>query len=600
MDLSFDIRSLHAAYATGLSPAALLDEVARRIAAAADPGIFLSLLPRPALDRLVAALGPFDPVAKPLWGLPFAIKDNIDLAGLPTTAACPAYAYEPAAGAFAVERLIAVGALPIGKTNLDQFATGLVGLRTPYPPPRNPFDPARIPGGSSSGSAVAVARGLVTFALGTDTAGSGRVPAGLNNLVGLKPSLGAISTRGVVPACRSLDCVSVFALTVDDAWAAATVMAAYDVEEPFSQDRPFGTLAAASAPARLGVPLPGQLDFLGDDLAARAFAATLADAEACGCQFLPVDIAPLLEVARLLYEGPWVAERLAAIRGFFDRQPEALHPTTRAIIGGAAAIGAADAFAGFYRLAALRRAAEPLWTAIDALLVPTYPRPPTVAEATAEPVLRNSELGRYTNFVNLLDLCALAVPGRFRDDGFPSGVTLIAPAGRDAGLARLGRCLQATAGTPLGATGKAAPALEPLREPGRSATAGVDLVVVGAHMSGLPLNGALLALGATFQRQARTRPCYRLYALDTAPPPRPGLLRVAEGGAAIEVEVWRLPSAQVGAFLGTIGAPLGLGTVLLDDGTAPKGFLVEQAGLGEAVDITAFGGWRPYLAAAAA
>ena len=594
------IPALHAAYAAGLDPRAVLAETYRRLAALEDPGIFITLVPEDAAGAAAGALGPFDPVAKPLWGVPFAVKDNVDVAGLPTTAACPDFAFVAAETAPAVARLQAAGAILVGKTNLDQFATGLVGLRTPYPAPRNALDPAIVPGGSSSGSAVAVAHGLVAFAIGTDTAGSGRVPAGLNNIVGLKPSLGAVSSRGMLPACRTLDTLSVFAGTVADADAAFRVMAGYDAQDPWSRDLPVPGVPAGLPPGlRLGVPEAGSRRFDGCRLSEAAFEASLADLEAFTDSPREVDLAPMFAVAELLYQGPWVAERYQAIRATIEQRPETLHPATRAVIGTATAHSAADAFAGLYRLAELRRAADALWARIDVLAVPTYPRPVTCAEVEADPIGPNSLLGTYTNFVNLLDLCALAVPGRVRAAGFPAGLTLIAPRGRDGLLAALGARLHAAAGGTLGAGTVPVPVPVPAWRDGAACAPGeVEIAVVGAHLSGLPLNRELTERGARFLRRAETTLDYRLYALPGGPPQRPGLLRVGAGtGAAIEVEVWALPPDGFGHVVAGIPAPLGIGTLRLADGTAPKGFLVEAEGVAGARDITGFGGWRRYLAA---
>ncbi len=590
--------ALHAAYAGGLAPEAVIAETYRRIAAIEDPGLFLALVPEDRARAAAAALGPFDPVARPLWGLPFAVKDNIDVAGLPTTAACPGFAYTPEATAPAVVRLLAAGAVLIGKTNLDQFATGLVGVRTPHLAPRNAFDPARVPGGSSSGSAVAVAHGLVTFALGTDTAGSGRVPAGLNNVVGLKPSLGSVSGRGMVPACRTLDTLSVFAGTVADADAAYRVMRGHDPEDAYSRPLPVAPRPATVPPGlRVGVPDAVGREFGGDALSEAAFAAALGDLDTVVAGgTVPVDLAPFQAVAALLYTGPWVAERYQAIRAIIETRPEILHPTTRAIIASAANFSAADAFAGLYRLAELRRATEAIWRTIDVLVVPTYPRPRSCADLAADPVGPNSELGTYTNFVNLLDLCALAVPGRFRGDGFPSGVTLIAPRGADGLIAALGARLHAAAGLTIGTSPMPVPA-EP-EEPGiaRAAEGEIELAVVGAHLSGLPLNGEVTGLGGRFLRAARTSPDYRFYALPGGPPARPGLVRVPAGtGTAIEVEVWALPAAGFGTFVASVPSPLSIGTLRLGDGTTPKGFLAEPEGLVGATEIGTHGGWRGYL-----
>jgi len=432
---AFDIASIHACYRAGARPDEVIDTIYARIDAIGDPGIFIDLRPADQVRAAAAVLPGFDPARFPLWGVPFAVKDNIDVGGVPTTAACPDFAYVPEAGAAVVERLLAAGALLVGKTNLDQFATGLVGVRSPYPPPRNVFDPARVPGGSSSGSAVAVAQGIVSFALGTDTAGSGRVPAGLNNLVGLKPSLGALSTRGVLPACRTLDCVSIFALSVADARAVFEVSAAFDPEDPYSRPMP---APGAEAIRRVGVPRREDRLFFGDAHAAAAFEAALARLPGLGVSVREVDLTDFFAVARLLYEGPWVAERHAAIRGFMDARPEALHPVTRFIISGAGKFSATDAFVAFYDLAALRRKADAAWADIDALVVPTAPIAPTLEEMAADPIGPNSRLGTYTNFVNLLDLAAIAVPGPFRGDGLPAGITFIGPRGTDHALANLG------------------------------------------------------------------------------------------------------------------------------------------------------------------
>jgi allophanate hydrolase len=443
-DVSFDLASLHAFYAGGGEIAQVLRLAYARHAAASDPGIFISMVPEAEAQAAALKLGGFDPVAKPLWGVPFAVKDNIDVAGMQTTVACPDYAYAPHDSAPVVRALLDAGAILIGKTNLDQFATGLVGVRTPYPVPKNPFDPSRIPGGSSSGSAVATARGIVSFALGTDTAGSGRIPAALNNLVGLKPSLGAISTRGVVPACRTLDCVSIFALRVTDARAIFDCIAFYDAQDAYS--RPLQT--STGAVAKLGVPRPQDRLFFGDAHAEAAFSRALEEISKLGLPMIEIDMGDFFAVARLLYEGPWVAERHAAIRAFMADKPDALHPVTSQIISGAARYSATDAFEAFYALEGLRRKTSAIWSGIDALVLPGAPIAPTVAELQQDPILPNSRLGVYTNFVNLLDLCALALPGPFRDDGMPAGTMLTAPRGMDHALTDIGqKIFNATGGT---------------------------------------------------------------------------------------------------------------------------------------------------------
>lgn len=589
--LTFDLGSLRAAYASGVRPTEVVEEVFDRINACGDPGIFISLADRAAIREAAEALGAA-PDDRPLWGVPCAVKDNIDVSGLETTAACPAYAYTPTEDAVAVARLKAAGALVIGKTNLDQFATGLVGLRTPFPVPLNALNPALVPGGSSSGSAVAVAKGLVSSALGTDTAGSGRVPAGLNNIVGLKPTLGAVPIKGVVPACKSLDCVSVFALSVEDAYAAFSAMAGYEPTDPFSRDVRTAPLGAAPPKFRVGVPTPQTRSFGGDPAAEAAYEATLADVAALGGEIAELDFEPFFAVAGLLYSGPFVAERQEAIRGFLDTNADDVHPVTRQIIEGARRFDAGHAFGGMYELAAMRRSLSVPLGSVDCLLVPTYPRPRTVEEVMAHPIGLNSEFGVYTNFVNLMDLCALAVPGRPRPDGLPAGVTLIAAAGADAKLAAIGEKLHATGGTALGALGLPAPEA-PERAPA-PAPDEIEMVVVGAHLSGMALNGELTRLGARFLRAVDTASCYRLYALP-GKVARPGLIRVAEGeGAAIATEVWALPSANVGRFVTSVPSPLGFGTLRLADGSTAFGFMAEAIAAEGAEDITAFGGWRAY------
>ncbi|HEY5831550.1 MAG TPA: allophanate hydrolase [Hyphomicrobiaceae bacterium] len=595
-DIPIDIRGLHEAYARGLDPVAVMESVFDAIDKAADPGIFISLVDRKAARRAVGKLGRFDAASKPLWGIPFAVKDNIDVAGLPTTAACPAFAYTPKTNATAVERLVAAGAIPIGKTNLDQFATGLVGVRTPYPVPRNAFDPTIVPGGSSSGSAIAVARGIVPFALGTDTAGSGRVPAGLNNIVGLKPSVGAVSTRGVVPACSTLDCVSVFAGTVDDAWAVYAVMAGEDAADPFSRPIALGALTPAPPAPVIGIPRPADQEFFGDAAARAAWRASLKVLKEQGATFVEIDMTPFNETAALLYEGPWVAERFAAVAPFLAKHRRDMHPVTRGIVEKAKGFSAADAFTGIYRLEALKRATELVWRRIDALAVPTAPCAPTLAQVAADPIGPNARLGTYTNFVNLLGLAAIAAPGPMRKDGRAAGITLIGPRGRDAALASLARGFHATAATTIGATGRSLPPPTSLSAKAPAGT--IELVAVGAHLSGLALNHELRSAGGAFLRAVATEPCYELYALPGGPPERPGLLRIATGsGHAIAAEVWALPAEGFARFVAGIPAPLGIGTLLLADGTRPKGFLCEAEAIRGARNISSFGGWRAYLAA---
>jgi allophanate hydrolase len=564
-----------------------------RIRAHADPAIFITLRDEQdalAEARALAGRGP----GLPLYGIPVAVKDNIDVKGMPTTAACPAFAYQAARDATAVARLRQAGAIMIGKANLDQFATGLVGVRSPYGVPRNTLDPKLIPGGSSSGSAVAVAAGLVPLALGTDTAGSGRVPAMLNNIVGLKPSLGLVSTYGVVPACRTLDCVSVFALTTDDAWAALAVMAGRDDNDAYSRTRlpgPPGTLPPA---LRVGVPRPSERVFFGDNQAAADYAAALDRLAARGAVIVEIDIEPFYETARLLYEGPWVAERYAVVASLIASSPDSMHPVTREIILGGARPNAVAAFKAFYRLEELRRVAEHTFRRVDLLALPTVPTVYTVAQVLADPIQLNSRLGTYTNFVNLLDLCGLALPAALHG-ARPFGITLLAPGGGDALLASIGRVSHADTALPLGASGAPQPALGPL--PAR-ADGAIALAVVGAHLSGMPLNHELKAFGACLVEITTTAPDYRLFALAGGETRKPGLLRVAQGqGRAIDLEVWALPADGFGRLVAAVPPPLSIGSLKLADGRMVKGFLVEAEAVNGARDISSYGGWRAFVAA---
>ncbi|MGV8841190.1 MAG: allophanate hydrolase [Bauldia sp.] len=593
--LPFTLPALRAAYSAGLSPRAVAEEVLRRLEDANDPGIFISLASWDDFEAAAVALGPFDP-ARPLWGIPVAVKDNIDVKGFPTTAACPAFRYWPQEDAASVARLRAAGALIVGKTNLDQFATGLVGTRTPYAIPKNPLMPGHVPGGSSSGSATSVSRGIVALSLGTDTAGSGRVPAAYNNIVGLKPTFGAISARGMVPACRTLDCVSVFAHTVDDAWTAFEAMAGDDNGDAYSCAVP---LFAGAPPCevRIGVPRAEDRVFFDEDAEA-AFDATLEVAEGLGATLVPIDFTAFFEVGALLYGGPFVAERHAAIRGFFSEHAGELLPVTREIIGRATHLSASDAFDGLYRLKALAVRAAAAIAGVDMLMVPSVPGLCWLDEVAADPFGANARLGTYTNFVNLLDLCALAVPGAARRDGRPHGVTLIGRRGVDGALAAFGGRLHAAVGERLGATSWPLP---PAAAPRAADPDGwVPVMVFGAHMTGLALNPELIRAGGRFVRVARTAPDYRLHLLG-GKLPRPGLVRGGAGrGTSIEGEIWLVPPEGFGRFVAGVVPPLAIGTVWLDDGTGVKGFIAETEGVRGTPDISGYGSWRRYLTAAAA
>jgi allophanate hydrolase len=591
-ETALTIPALRTAYAAGKPVAEVIAQIYDRIAAVDDPAIFITLLPRDQAMAAAQALGPYDP-SRPLWGVPFAVKDNIDVAGLPTTAACPSFSYVPERDAFVVAQLKAAGALCIGKTNLDQFATGLVGVRSPYGVPRNSLDPAIVPGGSSAGSAVAVAHGIATFALGTDTAGSGRVPAGLNNIVGLKPTLGAVSASGVVPACRSIETVSIFALTVQDAWAAYQVACVYDPADAYARPAPSPDLSPAPPVLKVGIPSPASIRFFGDQVQADAFAASVALLRDAGASVTEVDFTPLYDVAAMLYEGAWVAERYTVIEPLLKTDPEAILPVTRKIIGRAESMSAADAFRGMYRLRELARRAEPALAGLDLVCVPTIPTFYSVQDLKDDPVTPNSNFGTYTNFVNLLNLCGLAVPTPPRRDGRPGSVTLLARAGQDHLLATVAMSLEGAGTRRLGAT------RWPLQQTPLASKPVADRITIalcGAHMSGLPLNADLVGRGGMFVAKARTAPDYRFYALPGGPPFRPGLVRVGKGeGAEIALELWSLPLAEFGGFMQTIPSPLGIGTVQLSDGTTVKGFLCEAQGAQGARDITSLGDWHQFL-----
>lgn len=585
--ISLDVTTLQRGYASGLfSPAEIIAEVYRRISEIGERPTWITLIPQDvATARANAAPD------GPLHGIPFAVKDNIDVAGLPTTCACPEFAYTPKRSATSVERLEAAGAIALGKTNLDQFATGLVGVRSPYGTPTSPFDASYISGGSSSGSAVAVARGLVPFALGTDTAGSGRVPAAFNNIVGLKPTKGWISTRGVVAACRTQDAVSIFALTVADAAQVMSVAAGYDSDDIYARPSdPFSVEEASQTP-RIGIPSSG-LEFFGDAEAERLYHATVDRIAALGGEIVAIDFAPFKETASLLYAGPWVAERLAAIREFATSHADAMDPTVRAIILGAGTLSTVDAFEAFYRLSELTRRAEPEWTKMDAMLLPTTGTTYRIDDVLADPVALNSNLGVYTNFANLMDLSAIAVPAGFRRNGLPFGVTLMARAFEDGMLANLGDTLhRALPGAMLGATATALPSTPPVTP---APTRTIDVAVVGAHLSGQPLNSQLLERHAQLVRTARTAAGYSFYALAGTVPEKPGLVFNGKGAGGIEVEIWRMPLQAFGSFVALIPAPLGIGTLQLDDGTSVKGFICEPHAIRDATDITAYGGWRAW------
>ncbi|ARM90757.1 allophanate hydrolase protein (plasmid) [Rhizobium sp. CIAT894] len=591
-----DLSSLRAAYRSGLTPLDIVEEVIARRAASEDPAIFISPVPDDELRSAAKALMARAPEANslPLWGVPFAVKDNIDAAGLPTTAACPAYEYRPDVDSTVVARLKAAGAIVIGKTNLDQFATGLNGTRSPYGAPRSVFDKAYISGGSSSGSAVTVASGLAAFALGTDTAGSGRVPAAFNNLVGIKPTPGLLPNTGAIPACRSVDCITIFAPTVGDGIVIRKVAEGFDAADPFSRRAKPATLPVSGL--RIGVLTGAEREFFGDREVEALYDQAIERARALGATIVAFDYVPFREAATLLYDGPWVAERLAAVEDFLATNAADFDPTVRGIIEGARGKSAVDAFNGRYRLEELRRKTETEWEKADVLLLPTAPTTYTVADMLADPVVLNGRLGRYTNFVNLLDCAAIAVPAGFGKSGLPGGITVIAPAFTDDALAPLADALHRAAAAGMGIDRQAA-------VPEASRVAAVDdgfveIVVVGAHLTGMPLNHELTGVGARLVKTCSTSGEYRLFVLPDTVPPKPGLIREpGHKGAGLEVEVWALPADAFGRFVQKIPAPLGIGKVVLDDGTSVSGFLCEAHAVNGAEDITSLGGWRSYISA---
>jgi allophanate hydrolase len=591
-----DIASLEAGYRSGtFTPFDVACALLARIDSGADGSVWITRRSNDAILDDARALIDRGPVEgqRALWGLPFAVKDNIDARGMPTTAACPAFAYEPRDDARAVALLRSAGALLIGKTNLDQFATGLNGTRSPYGAPRCVFNRDYISGGSSSGSAVAVASGQVSFALGTDTAGSGRVPAAFNNIVGVKPTRGLISTTGVVPACRTLDCVSVFAAAVGDADRVRRVLQDNDPTDPYGR-----SMAARALPVdcfRFGVLAAGDREFFGDRDAEANYDVAIARLVTLGGKSVAIDYAPFRDCAGLLYGGPWVAERLAAIAPFFERCADAMDPTVRGIVVGAQGITAVNAFRGAYALEAFRKAAAREWSKMDVLLLPTAPTIYSVDAMMRDPVALNSNLGLYTNFVNFLDCCAVAVPAGFRSDGLPVGVTLIAPAFADDGLAKLADRLHRAASCGMGRDTAAVIPNESVLTTSDASL--IPIAVVGAHLSGMPLNHLLADAGGVRIRACRTAGDYRLFVLPGATPPKPGLVRdPGFAGAGLAVEVWGLSPAAFGAFVAAIPTPLGVGKVTLDDGSQITGFLCEWHAVQGAQEITDLGGWRAYIA----
>jgi len=596
--MRLDLTALRAAYDAGQTPEDVLGAVYSRIAGVDLNPVWISLVPHEAVMRRAAEVTRGDRATSPLYGVPFAVKDNMDVAGLETTAACPAFAYTAKETATVIKRLEDAGAILVGKTNMDQFATGLVGVRSPYGACSSVFDANYISGGSSSGSAVAVASGLVSFALGTDTAGSGRVPAAFNSLIGLKPTRGSLSAAGVVPACRSLDCVSVFALTAGDAHQIFEAARGFDSSDPYSrasagEDGPAPWLGG---PFRFGVPQPDQWEFFGDGEAQELYQASIGALASLGGVAVFFDFRPFQEAAALLYAGPWVAERQAALGDFLATHADNVHPIVRGIIAGGAKWSAADGFRAQYRLEELRRQTDRVWRGADLLLLPTTGTTYTLAEGEAEPVRLNTNLGHYTNFVNLLDLAAVALPAGFRPNGLPFGVSLIGPAHTDTALLSVADRLHRHVGGTLGGMATFLSQTEPLTPP--SVPPGcTPLAVVGAHLSGQPLNRQLTERGARLTATTKTAPGYRLYALANTAPPKPGLVRAPSfDGPGIEVEVWAVPTPALGGFVAAVPAPLGIGSVELADGSTVTSFVCEPFAVEAATEITQHGGWRAFLA----
>ncbi|HEX7819864.1 MAG TPA: allophanate hydrolase [Sphingobium sp.] len=589
-----DLNTISALYASGeWTPDGLIAALMQRIDAA-DPAVFITRTPPAMLDAAIAALvarAPY-PNSLPLWGVPFAVKDNIDVAGLPTTCACPDFDRRPDADATVVAKLVAAGAIVIGKTNLDQFATGLNGTRSPYGAPRSVFDAAHISGGSSSGSVVTVAGGLASFALGTDTAGSGRVPAALNNIVGIKPSLGLFSTTGLVPACRSLDCITVFALSVQDGAVVRRIAQGHDATDPYSRMIP--PVALPPKGLRVGILKAADRDFCGHPDNGRLYEEAIVR---LGEETVEIDYAPFREIAALLYHGPWVAERLVAWED--TGVPEnALDPAVRSIVLEGRNYTAGDAFRGAYRLEELKQLCAAEWSKVDILLLPTAPRGYTVDAMLADPIRLNSNLGLYTNFFNLLGLAGVAVPAGFGSDGMPFGVTLAGAAGMDEALLPLADRLHRLAACGMSIQRDAVP--PPLLDVAPPAADTIPIAVVGAHLSGMALNHELQALGATLVTAADTTPDYRLFLLSSTTPQKPGLIHAPGGdGKAIALEVWSLSAAAFGRFVAKIPAPLGIGQINLADGTSVSGFLSEGWAVEGAEEITRFGGWRSFMEASA-
>lgn len=597
MTIDMTVQALLQAYRDyEISPRDVIKQVLEQCRQYDDYNIWISLLDEQQLEPYLATLDEVSVEDKPLYGIPFAIKDNIDLASVPTTAGCREFAYMPDQSAFVVQQLIDAGAIPLGKTNLDQFATGLVGTRSPWGECKNAFDPAYISGGSSSGSAVAVALGLVSFSLGTDTAGSGRVPAAFNNLVGVKPTRGLLSTSGVVPACRSLDCVTIFAQLTDDANAVLDIACAYDAEDDYARKNKFANnhrhYGRAKKDFVFAVPASSQLEFFGNESAGKLFHESVEKLQQLGGVKKEIDFEPFLQAAKLLYEGPWVAERYIAIEDLISSTPEVLLPVIKTIIGSASDKSAVDAYKAIYQLQHYKKQADLIIDCVDFLVTPTAATIFKIDEVKADPIKLNSQLGYYTNYMNLLDYASIAVPAGFLDSELPWGITLVANAFADKKLLSYANLWQQQLQFSPGKTGYPLAASKPVAV---SHSDTIPIVVCGAHLDGLPLNWQLTERGAGFIEKTTTSLAYRMYALAGGPPFRPGLIRDENNGVAIEVEVWQVPAAEFGSFVSQIPAPLGIGKVELADGRWLPGFVCEAYGVADAEDISQFASWRTYI-----
>ena len=581
-----------------VTPDKVIDGVLTRCERYTGHNIWITRLSREQIQPYIDKLADHTPDSLPLYGIPFAIKDNIDLQGIPTTAACPAYTYTANESAFVVQQLINAGAIPVGKTNMDQFATGLVGTRSPEPwgPCKNTFNKDYISGGSSSGSAVAVALGLVAFSLGTDTAGSGRIPAAFNNIIGVKPTRGLLSNSGVVPACRSLDCVSIFALTADDANTVFNVAATYDPEDDYARSNTYDNnnrhYGIPNEPLVVGVPKTEQLNFFGNSSAQQLFFDSVSKLSSIGIVIREIDFTPFLGAARLLYEGPWVAERYVAIENVIREHPDELLPEIRTIIGNAESKSASDYFKAEYQLQHFSKLADNILDELDCIITPTAGTIYTIEQVQADPIKLNSNLGYYTNFMNLLDCASIAAPAGFLDIGIPFGITFVGPAMSDRKLLSIANRWQQHLGLNLGAIDQQLPNSQTNQASFRNM---IPVVVCGAHLQGLPLNWQLTERGATLLEQTQTAKKYRIYALPGGPPYRPGLMRDEDNGAAIEAEIWAIPKEEFGSFVADIPAPLGIGKVEIVDGRWLPGFICEAYATYNAEDISQLGSWKNYL-----